>query len=299
MKISPMYTTDDWAELDLSDPTQNESGWQTAVDIFVDRIGGRFLNIVECIQAMSFSGFAVMAIECLLIETLEQFQRGVPFGSRSFESFDRFLAESSFFQGNLRSKKQRYYVYDHFRNGIFHQAELKGASRVHRYGPLAKPAEEGPGLIINRKRFHDAIKWTFNDYVCKLRKHNPADLELRWKFRAKMDYICRMPQFYLAYRDDASPEKINTLLKEFGPVIFLGSGIVNGWRKAKKKKDDMDYWIIQEDQASNFSGPLYQVNVFQLDKIAKEYEKCQCIIPVRVESQSIKPWQPVWVFRSR
>jgi len=298
LRISPKYTVLDWSNLELRDPDQNEPDWQTAMDIFEDRIKGRFLDIVDRFQIMGFSGFAVMAIDCLLIETLYQFQKGIPFSSISAAAFEQFLIESNHFKGDLPTKDQRLLVFDHFRNGIFHQAELKGASRVLSVGPLAKPAEDGPGLIINRKKFHQALVWTLSDYVCAVRKHSPVDLDTRWKFRAKMNYICRMPQHYMAYRDEITSEKLESTLGKLGKISLLGQGIVDGWKKVEKRnRNNEPYYTIEEDKGSYFSGRLYVVNVYQLDKIAKNLEEGREIIPVKLIANGVHPWQPVWVFK--
>ena len=88
------WTSDDWKALDFS----IEKDWQTAIDIFEDRIRSRFLDVVEVFQRMRFSGFAVIAIDCLLIETLQQFYEGkteTPRG-KSEEYFRKFLTQTSF-----------------------------------------------------------------------------------------------------------------------------------------------------------------------------------------------------------
>ena len=188
MRISPHYTTEDWKAIDFS----TERGWQKAIDIFEDRIRGRFLKIIESIENYTYAGFAVLALDCLLIETLQQFLEGVyqtPRG-KGREYFVRFLTETSFRKFFDKQKAEMFY--EQIRCGILHQAEVKESSRVFiREGiPLVSLTEDGKGLIVNRKLFHEQLVKEFENYLRRLR--NPANKDLRNKFKRKMDYICRV-----------------------------------------------------------------------------------------------------------
>ena len=74
-RISPNFKSSKWNELDLR--AKDSLDWKVAVDIFEDRIEGRFLKQIEILANKSdrkireFSGFAIMALDCLLIETLQ------------------------------------------------------------------------------------------------------------------------------------------------------------------------------------------------------------------------------------
>ena len=57
MLISPKYCVRDWENLNLT----TEDDWQKAVDMFEDRICGRFLSIIAGMQKKKFAGFAVLA----------------------------------------------------------------------------------------------------------------------------------------------------------------------------------------------------------------------------------------------
>lgn len=183
--ISPRYTVADWRSLDFS----KEEGWQKAVDILEDRIRGRFLDQVDRIQRWLGAGFAVMALDCLLIETLEQFRQGVhetP-ARESGDYFRRFLTETQF--GEYFDGEMARCFYKRIRCGILHQAEIRGSSRIRIDTPdLVRWTEDRRGLVINRNKFHQKLIEVFENYLALLR--DPRHQDLREKFKAKMDAIC-------------------------------------------------------------------------------------------------------------
>lgn len=95
-----------------------------------------------------------MAIDCLLIETLQQFAEGVsetPDG-KSGCYFKNFLI--SYFKEDFDDEKAKMF-YKQIRCGILHQAETKESSKIktsHEL-PIVKFTKEKDGLIINRKNF--------------------------------------------------------------------------------------------------------------------------------------------------
>lgn len=184
------WTVEDWKATDFS----NEEGWQKAIDIFEDRIRGRFLGVVEKIQCHTFSGFAIMALDCLLIETLQQFYEGVEKtpARQSGDYFRRFLTQTSFREFFDEDKAKMFYR--QIRNGILHQAEAKGSSRIWiRKGTLlVEYADDGNGLLINRNKFHEQLVHEFENYVSRLRQNSPVNHELRHKFKHKMNAICKV-----------------------------------------------------------------------------------------------------------
>ena len=80
IKISPKYYQKDWNNLVLE--TRDSSDWDIAIKILEDRMYGRFLKQIDLLDNNPkrnvgvFAGFAIMALDCLLIETLEQFYKG-------------------------------------------------------------------------------------------------------------------------------------------------------------------------------------------------------------------------------
>jgi hypothetical protein len=189
MHISPEYTVDDWQKLTLDN--DKEDDWQKAIDIFKDRIYGRFLKPVELIESDTFAGFAVMALDCLLIETFQQFKEGVnktP-DKKSGCYFVHFLTETSF--NKWFSIKTADMFYKQIRCGILHQAEAKGSSRIRIDIPvLVEYTDDNQGLIINRKLFHRQLVKEFESYLKRLQ--DPSEQDLRNNFKKKMNFICRL-----------------------------------------------------------------------------------------------------------
>jgi hypothetical protein len=187
MRISPRYDVDDWKRLTFS----AESDWQKAIDIFADRIHGRFLKVVDMIEHYKHAGFAVMALDCLLIETLQQFREGdadTP-KNKSGEYFVRFLTDTAF--ADFFTKEMAANFYDQIRCGILHQAETKENSilLIRSDIPLVAPTPDGRGLVINRILFHKQLVRVFEEYVSSLR--DPSQAQVRSNLRKKMDLICR------------------------------------------------------------------------------------------------------------
>lgn len=74
-KISKKYYNTNWTDLGLID--ENGDNWTNAIKIIEDRFQSRFFNQIDKIKDDEFSGFLIISIDCLLIETLMQFYLGV------------------------------------------------------------------------------------------------------------------------------------------------------------------------------------------------------------------------------
>lgn len=197
-KISPKYKVSDWCSLNLK--KENSRDWQKAIDIFDDRIQGRFLRQVVALESnkdnhvKEFSGFAIMAIDCLLIETLQQFYFGKECTAKGkhAEAFHNFFQRlnklASFFDTIDKTK----IFYSHIRCGILHQAQTKKNSILHIRvkSPILEWVnirDSSEGISINRKKFHSAVIEVYENYVNELR--SDSNLDLRRKFEKKMNII--------------------------------------------------------------------------------------------------------------
>ena len=184
LRISPRYTAHHWTALDEMKPTD----WPTAVAIVRDRLHGRFLHFADkCLQD-DYSGFVVLSIDCLLVETLQQFIEGETDGrNKSERCFKRFLARPRF-RSDFKPAKTRKLFYTDIRCGLLHQAQAKNKWLVRRNQPAMLQQLGTDGYIIDVERFHAAMKVSLDDYLAEIVR--PENTELRTKLWTKMNHIC-------------------------------------------------------------------------------------------------------------
>lgn len=198
MKISSKHYDSDWRNLKLDESESPD--WDGAIEIFKDRIVERFIVPINALIEYERSrqpserrcGFVIMAIDCLLIETLQAFRWGKllsEYNPAETSLIVKFLHKSPRFY--WEDWKARRFCQD-FRNGILHQAETKNDSLIRSDGPLVTGDENDKGLIINRTKFHEQVEGAFSDYLNELREESKT--ELRSNFRKKMDEVCRENQ---------------------------------------------------------------------------------------------------------
>ncbi|MDR1983317.1 MAG: hypothetical protein LBQ28_00600 [Prevotellaceae bacterium] len=195
IKISPRYCKEDWYKWVSQ---ENSKDWDTAIDIFKDRMEGRYFKQIEvldknpCRKVGMFAGFTIMSIICLLIETLEQFRNGHKStrGKHSLAFFN-FFQRSDKFKDFFDTEEKAGVFYDTIRCGLLHQGETKKKSLIHIRDEvmLAWIDEENPkiGLSIQRQLFVKEVKKIYNKYIEDLK--NPLNAELKNKFKTKMKDI--------------------------------------------------------------------------------------------------------------
>jgi hypothetical protein len=197
--MAPGVKNTDWQELKLSTSSPGND-WNKAMEMFRKRVG-RFLEPVKALMDSSdanvilFSGFAIMALDCLLIETLQSFRTGRPNPVKSFDRLSKkmivdFLTQRASFKTYFDKLKAELFC-DHFRNGILHQGEVKSSGRIRIDSPeMVMPSEDSQSLIVNRWEFHKALIKEIENYITELIEGK--DVELRENFIKKMNEICRI-----------------------------------------------------------------------------------------------------------
>ncbi len=193
MEIAPGYTVSNWKALDLSG--DDVVHWFRAIKIFETRIRRRFLDPVDVLIAHEIGqergtfGFAILAIDCLLVESLQRFREGRTADGESGHLIRTFLHEqlgSHFDDGNGPTSKAGAF-YRRCRCGLHHSGQTDGDFRVRRSGALIE-FNADDSVVVNRTTFHDALKRVFDAYLVEL--DDPANGKLRKKFQTKMDAIC-------------------------------------------------------------------------------------------------------------
>jgi hypothetical protein len=229
------FTDEQWKVLRqrLIAPIHDESAWCCAVEVFARRVRERFLFPIEALEKADSQsdvevppgapadcstlpndngllvivpGFAIMALCCLLIETLQSFRQAAeslpsaegpcsyPAGQciyprrTTMERFQNFLRLPAFrgaFDNNTIAKS----FCNGIRNGILHEAETREWV-IWRNEPKNLILESrSDGYALNRTEFYLALKSEFQNYLEELR--SPANLELRQRFLKKMNDVVK------------------------------------------------------------------------------------------------------------
>lgn len=196
-EIAPGVRTSAWKKLQLNDSAQwPNSDWITAIKIFESRLTSRFFNPIDAMIALEDSrnpksyGFVVLAIDCLLIETIQGFREGVlNHSGKSRSLFTSFLKNWGAFQqcvpksSSVADRANQFYT--ECRSALHHTASTGPAFRVRVSGPLLN---FGSTIIeLNRSRFHQELRLEFSKYVSEL--CDPSRSKLRHNFKLKMDHI--------------------------------------------------------------------------------------------------------------
>jgi hypothetical protein len=210
-----------WEELSERLDGTDENAWVEGIGVFERRMRERFFSSIDALVAADtkpdlspsgsthagecIPGFAIIALCCLLIDTLQGFREAPPsaanpVGPCSFPSgpcirppagtnqqFIKFLRRPAF-GGSFNGEIAKSFAWG-IRNGILHEAETRKWV-IWREEPAGKiVAQEEDGYALNRSLFYAAVEEEFASYLRELR--DPANKEPRQRFKEKMDELCR------------------------------------------------------------------------------------------------------------
>jgi hypothetical protein len=180
MYISPRYSETQWAAA-----FSGGEDWGRAINIVEDRIRGRWLDAADKLVGEKHSGFAVLALDCIVLESLWGFMNGraVPHGSER-QVYRDMLTSPRFGWNATVSENFRVCV----RNGMTHDAETRRGWLIGKTAPssVMPQREKSGGFKLNRTKFHNALTATFDDWIAELRA---GDVGLREKMRNRMNQI--------------------------------------------------------------------------------------------------------------
>lgn len=192
MEIAKGIQADEYLNLDLSDYTSEN--WDKAFGFMEKRLNERFIEpadkLIELEDEVSpidkKYGFAILALDCLLCETIQAFYKGV--GDSTGQSkalFKEFLELRVEFKDFFKTEPERENFYKNFRCGILHQAQTSKDTKVWSVGSLIM--KSGRFIIVNRQEFHKKIKKELEIYINELKRKQ--DHQLMNRFKTKMDFI--------------------------------------------------------------------------------------------------------------
>lgn len=192
MEIAKGVSSKTYKELNLKD--YSSSDWDNAIDILNSRLTERYIEPVEVLLNAEKDkkpiekkfGFTILAIDCLLIETLQSFYQGIT-DSRTLSRklFRNFLQQRISFKAFFTNDADADCFFSNYRCGILHQAQTFNNSKVWTVGQLF--IKQGNNVIINRDLFHEAVKNEKDIYIDLL--HKKTEIKLLYNFKKKMDFI--------------------------------------------------------------------------------------------------------------
>jgi hypothetical protein len=218
MELCAGFTCDQWRiELRPLLDGDDQTGWEKAVGVLERRMEERFFRCIDALlekeSACSNSeiirpGFSIMALCCLLVETLQSFYEGGRQESRQVSTqdsaytngpctkapstaraFKDFLGNSPYFNADFRNNEIRGDFAKNVRNGLLHEAETRHGWLIKRSDPPDHIFRKEPGgCVLNRSKFYHALREEFGAYLGRLR--DPLKGDLRRNFLTKMDSIC-------------------------------------------------------------------------------------------------------------
>lgn len=215
------FSKTDWENLSRRLDGNDENAWTEAIGVFERRMRERFFSSIDALFAADtkpdllppdstrsgdcIPGFSIVALCCLLIETLQGFLEEASAAAPSVETctfphgpcirptlstnqqFKKFLRRRAF-HGAFDDKIAGRFV-NGIRNGILHEAETREWV-IWRDEPADKIVDrEQNGFALNRSLFYEAVKKEFESYLRELR--DPGNQPLRKRFKKKMDDLAK------------------------------------------------------------------------------------------------------------
>ncbi|MBY3575388.1 hypothetical protein HFN65_31110 [Rhizobium laguerreae] len=196
LQISPKYTVKFWRGLDLDpeNPTQYE--WLKAIDVLRDRIEGRFIKPAQTLIDVDKDskphtfGFAILALDCLVLETIQGFRQGVTnHHGQSGRLFVGFLSNWQPFLACLGNDMVAAAKADDFyKQGrcALHHSRATDKMTVGISGPMMR--FENGQIFVNRTVFHSELEVELKRCLAVLA--DPNSVDQRKKFLLKMNSVC-------------------------------------------------------------------------------------------------------------
>jgi|NGEPerStandDraft_6_1074524.scaffolds.fasta_scaffold39427_1 hypothetical protein len=153
---------------------EGENGKRKIVQLVRERLRERYIDPINALDSDEKNGFTIMALSCLLVETLESFHQGWPQSPSSAYAFCSFFDREQRFHDFKGSARQ---FFTHVRCGILHQGETTGCWSITR--AAGAPLFDGANLKVNATKFHTNLTECLDEYTDGLTKKKLVEPE--WK----------------------------------------------------------------------------------------------------------------------
>lgn len=284
--ISPQYTVAHWSELRPSlDDASNDAGWSQAISMLKDRIENRFFEPIKRLQDAADGadlgfGFAILTLDCLLIDTIQSFREGRTRGdeARTAKAFIDFLRKSDRLNQEFFNREVAYDFFDAIRCGLMHDGETRKGWRVWKTNPDRIVEKVEDGYILYRDNFHEAIRNEFDNLIRSLSEGNAF---LRDNFLKRMDGICGLTPVgrklrYFAYGSNMN-QRWMADQKRAPNAKFEGVAELADFRVVFNKRSTKDGTakaniVATAHESAKVQGALYCLSEDEFEQL-KEIEK--------------------------
>jgi hypothetical protein len=223
MEIAGKLTIKDWDELKLCLDENYDENWGLAFHFFEERIRTRYLNPIKAILDLDLNegeGFAVVNLQCSLVETIESFINGWVYDNYKWVKDGVIVINSvigivekptksinnegvffSFFEKRMLSEDYNIDGIDFFKSvrcGLLHETQTKNnwLIRKGKMGGIAFEKDDKGFKIIYRDNFQKAIEALIKNYKLAIINGKGKEFDefgegdLRKNFIAKFNHIC-------------------------------------------------------------------------------------------------------------
>lgn len=188
--ISEKYTYEDYLELDFK-LNSREDVWKKAIDIFIDRIKSRYFYAIDKLMEnkngyeMLKYGFAIVTLQCSLIDTLAKFRYGAK-KQKNEERFENFLKEYFIFGYNAEILARKFYK--DIRCGLVHSGSTDNMSGLSCHLFELVTVLENGAISLDLIIMQNELNEYFKSYIKKLKN---KEKELRKNFVYTMNEVCK------------------------------------------------------------------------------------------------------------
>ena len=310
-EIASAFTVGRYKEIRSAlDPgTPDAAEWSEVLSAFRRRILERFLWPISELSIHDKEdvlptrpGFAILALDCLLIDTIQSFREGrVSTGEISpAASFKTFLKTPLFSDFKSRDRED---FFKYVRNALLHNGETREEWKIRIDPPSLLVKDKSTGTrTINRRKFHIGVVREFRLLCSNLK----LSLEARRLFLRRMDALCGLPvpslrNLYFAYGSNLLEREVKRDAKDAEP---LGVAFLPGYRLEFTKHANSrggDAASIQDYAASMVWGFVYRLHDSDKEQLInreKGYREIPEITAYLKSDDDVTP-QKVFTFRGK